>query len=223
MTAVTFPRTWPDDFRIASSSFTLVPTVEVTPLRSGAQMAADLGPSLWNAEYRSAPLTMDRLGAARAWLDTLSSVQTFYGYDYPRRWPYAYRRNHWTGLLVGGNPFDGTGQLTAVQSNEVEVTIGTLPIGFILTPGDYFAFDYGTSSRALHRIVVGGTANGSGIVNLEVRPEIRTGWQSGSPPSRTVNFYQAAAKMIVLPGSVQESIDIPPSVGRLNFRAVQSI
>ena len=218
MTALTFPLTFPEDLRISTVSFNLVPTVEVTPLRSGAIMAADLGPSLWNADYRSAPLQMDKLGVARAFLDTLSSTQPFYGYDYPRRWPYAYRRSHWTGL--GG--FNGTGQMTVVQSNLVEVTITTLPIGFVLTPGDYFHFDYGTR-RALHRIVVGGTANGSGVVNLEVRPEIRAGWDSGSPASKTVTFYQPSARMLVVPGSYQESIDMPPAIGRISFRAVQTL
>lgn len=218
MTALTFPRDFPCDMRVVASSFVLAPMVEVTPLRSGLALAAELGPSLWQMQVNSGPLNMADIGVVRGFMDTLSSLNTFNAYDPWRQYPYAYRRSHWDGL--GG--FAGLCTLTTVQSNNVEITLAGLPVGFILTVGDYLAFDYGTS-RALHRVSVGDTADGAGVADIEVRPEIRAGWGgTNSPPSASVNLYRASAKMMVIPDSYNENIEIP-AYGRVSFRAIQTL
>lgn len=219
---ITFPRDLPEAFGVTGLAFQLVPMQELSPLRSGGQIALDLGPSLWMAQWQCDRLNEQRLGVARAWLDTLSSLNPFYAFDMLREYPFAYRQSRWQGLTVGGDPFDGTCLLTDVASNGVEIDLEALPAGFVLTPGDYLAFDYGDSNelRALHRVSASKIANGSGVaLALEVRPRVRPGWQENA----TVQLYRAACKMLIVPQSVNDGEVRRPGVGPLSFQGVQTL
>jgi hypothetical protein len=209
--AITFPRTIPDalSHRLASQTFTLKPMLEVTPLRHGRQIAADLGPSLWMLDWQSATVRSNVLGVARAWLDTLSSTKEFYGFDMYRQRPLVYA----AGFPVG---FTGACTLTSVSA-PYGVVLGGLPAGLILSPGDYLSFDYNSgANRALHRIAAGGTASG-GAVTLEVRPEIRSGYAGGA----AVSLYRASARMLIIPDSYKETTD--GRTGTVAFKAIQTL
>lgn len=214
-----FPRTLPDAFKVIGLSFPPAPMIEVTPLRSGRQISHNLGPTLWRPKYDSAQLTPARAGEVRALYDTLLSEREFYGFDHSRAYPLAYRRTHWTGLTVGVNPFTGVCDLSAVAANNVEATLINLPVGFVLSHGDYIAFDYSTSLRALHRVSAPATANGSGQAIVEVRPPIRPGWAVGAD----VNLYRPAARMIILPGTYSEKIDMASGLATISFEAIQTL
>lgn len=217
MSLIAFPRALPDEFGVMAMSFTLEPMVEVSPLRSGMQIAADLGPALWRARYESGELTPSEAGVVAAWHDTLSSLQHFYGYHRLREYPLAYASG-FAGLTVGGNPFSGDCNLADVIDGGLTVTLNNLPAGFAFSAGDLFAFDYGADSRALHRVSAAAVASGGGSVSLECRPAIRPGWQAGA----TVHLHRAAARMIILPGSYDEKV----ARGRFTtiaFDAIQSL
>jgi hypothetical protein len=223
--ALTFPRALPD-LKLVGLTFHLEAQHEILPLRSGKKIAMDLGPSYWRAAFSSGELTQAQAGEVQAWYDTLLSTREFYGYDKRREYPYAYRGG-WPDFGVSPE-FDGTCTLTDVEANGVEITLVDLPAGFIFTVGDFIAFDYGANARALHRVAAGGTASGAGAVALEVRPEVRDGWQLGSPANaRPVNLYRAAARMLIVPGSYEESTRGGPSAGEdylsISFEAVQTI
>lgn len=207
----------PDEFGVEGMSFVPDPTIEVTPLLGGRVLSADLGPTLWRCRVRSSIFNEQRLGVARAWYDSILSLTPFFAYDKLRQYPLQYR-NGWGNLLVGGVPFNGTCQISTISSSKL-VTLKTLPAsGFVLSPGDYLAFDYGANgSRALHRIGVGGSTV-DGIVTVEVRPFVRVGWAVNA----TVYLYRAAAQMIIVPGSYSEEMS-PPARGRISFDAVQSL
>lgn len=217
--AIAFPRTLPDAFKVVGLSFPPAPMIEVTPLRSGRQISHNLGPTLWRPKYDSADLNPARAGEVRALYDTLLSEREFYGFDHSRAYPLAYRRTHWTGLTVGGSPFTGVADLSAVAGSNVEVTLINLPIGFVLSHGDYIAFDYSTSLRALHRVSAPATANGSGQMTVEVRPPIRPGWSAGAD----VSLYRPAARMIILPGTYSEKVDLVTRLTSISFEAIQSL
>ncbi|MPZ41604.1 MAG: hypothetical protein GEU95_26875 [Rhizobiales bacterium] len=220
MALITFPRAKPDELTIVGLSFILDPVQEVTPTRGGKQIAADLGPTLWTAEMRSGQMEEDDFGIVRAWFDTLSSLEEFYGYDKLREYPVSYGAADFAAMTVGGNPFDGTCSLANVVDNGLTVQLNSLPVGFKLRPGDYLAFEYGTSDelRALHRVSAGGDADGSGELDVEVRPRVRTGWEAAA----TVMLYRPAARMVVMPKSYTETI-IPPTFGEVSFRAIQTL
>lgn len=215
--AITFPREVPDELKIVGMSFPPSPMIEVSPLRSGRQISHDLGPTLWRGRWESARMRPDRAGVVRAWYSTLLSLNEFYGYDKLCQYPLAYA-NGWGGLTVSGNPFSGAAVLSAVASNNVEVSLGSLPVGFVLSPGDYFAFNYSTSLRALHRCVAAATANGSGALTIEVRPHVRPGWQAAA----AVYLYRPAARMIILPGTYNEQAQARVFT-TISFEAIQSL
>jgi len=220
MTAITYPRSFPTDLPIVGLSFMPEPFIEVSPTRGGDIIAADLGPTLWRAKMESPDLDPLRFGEARAWYGTLLNIREFYAYDILRQYPVEYQDAGWTGLTVNGGAFDGTGYLESVESNNVEVSILNVPIGFILRPGDYMSWAYSSTRQALHRVSAAVTAtgvSGSGEFLVEVHPAIRTGWAMGA----TVQFYRPVCKMIIMPGSYQENIR-GPRLGQLSFEAIQS-
>lgn len=223
--AISFPRTRPDSLHVTSMQFLLQPVLEISATRGGKQLGIDLGPSLWYAEWQSAPMEEEDFGEARAFFDTLASSEAFYAYDNLREYPVTYKSSGWSGLTVSAIPFDGTCYMTDVLDNQVEIVLSSLPIGFILKPGDYLAFDYGGADqyRALHRVSAMGVADGSGNMAVEVRPYIRAGWEGGeSPGHRAVTLYRPSAKMVVVPGSYSESLPVN-RYGSVSFKAVQTL
>jgi hypothetical protein len=216
--AITFPRDMPDELGVVAMAFPPEPMIEVTPLRSGRQISADLGPTLWRARYTSHRMRQDKAGIVRSWYDTLLSLNDFYGYDKLREYPLAYATG-WGALTVGGNPFSGSGRLVSVAGNNVQINIDQVPNGFALAPGDYIAFDYASgASRALHRVAAAATANNSGQVTLDVRPHIRPGWAVDA----AIMFRRAAARMIILPKSYDERIEARVFT-TISFEAIQTL
>lgn len=216
--AISFPRAIPDNLLVASLSFYPDPMIEVTPLRSGKKISADIGPTLWRGKWQSSQLDDDKYAEVCAWYATLLSAESFYGWDRRREYPRVYP-NGWGALTVGGSPFNGQGQISSLASNLVEITLKTLPAStFILSVGDYLAFDYGTDSRALHKVVAGGMTNESGVVTVEVRPALRTGWAANA----AVYLYRPAAKMIVVPGSWSDQFQ-GSGFGQVSFEAIQTL
>lgn len=208
----------PDAFGISGLNFQMSPMVESIGLRGGQTVASRIGPTLWTATFRSVKLNETKLGQVRGFLDEIEHETAFLGYDVLRRYPLAYRTG-WGGLLVGGNPFNGTGKIVTV-ANSKDITIGNLPAsGFTLSPGDYLAFNYGAgdASRALHRVTVGGSTV-AGAVTVRVRPRVVVGWAVDA----IVDLYRPAAHFKVLPGTVEEE-EMPPAYGRISFKAIQAI
>lgn len=219
MTA-TIHRSILDEFPCVGLSFKPAPMIEITPLRSGDQVAADLGPTLWRAKYQAINLTEEEAGNARAAYDTLLSLNYFWGYDKVRAYPLAYAVSQFAGLTVGGSPFDGTCTLTTVASDNLTATLATLPIGFTFSRGDYVAFGYDSGRQALHRVSLGGTADGSGVAAVELRPFVRPGWSTGA----TVSLINPAAKMLIVPDSFDEQLQArSPVFASVSFEALQTL
>lgn len=211
---ITFPRDWPAELDLTSMPFELVPMVEVTPLRSGKQIALDLGPSLWSVEASSVPLGEEDFGRVRALFDTLSSLEAINVYDHLREYPLRY---------AGGWPawspaFDGTCDLVDVSEDTKTVSLDGLPEEFELCPGDYVGWPYDNDSQALHRVSAGGIASG-GLLGVEVRPFIRPVTLSPFP---IVSLYRASCRMIVVPGSLKMPTD-GDRLGRATFRLIQTL
>ncbi|MDK3072773.1 hypothetical protein QO034_06595 [Sedimentitalea sp. JM2-8] len=69
-------------------------------------------------------------------------------------------------------------QILSVNANSRELRLKGLPPGYAISQGDMLSFSYGSNPvrRALHRVVTGAVANGSGNTpNFEVTPFIRPG------------------------------------------------
>ena len=78
-----------------------------------------------------------------------------------------------------------------------------LPAWYVLTRGDYLAFDYGSPSRrALHKVVsLTVQASAGGVTPVfEVTPLIRPGALVGA----VVTLVRASCKARIMPGSVSK-------------------
>jgi hypothetical protein len=174
MAAITFPRDYPASMRVVGMTFLPMPHAELTPTRGGTLYAAELGDTRWRASYETPPLDADQVDEISAWYSTLLSYETFWGYDLRREYPKAYP-NGWGSLVYGGLPFNGNCRINAITDGGKLITLDMLPANFVLSVGDYIAFDFGAvdgtgqRKRALHRVVAGDTG---ASITVEVRPPI---------------------------------------------------
>lgn len=204
--------------RLATCDFDLDYSQEVAPTRGGVNIARDLAPPLWLASFQSGFLTPVNYKLVDMWLKSLGgSVNPFLAYDLARSFPLNYPNGFGGMNRAGGGAFDGTAPLNAVASDNVTVTLTTLPAAFVMSIGDYLAFQYNTTSQALHQVVAGGTGDGSGNLSVEVRPQIQGGW-SGS----TVTLAQPCGKFLIQPKSVKKTLQ-PAGYGRIAFQGIQTL
>lgn len=226
---ITFPANLPSQLlaRLSTCVFSMDYTQDIAPTRGGASIVRDLGPALWHATYQSGLLVPSEFKAVEAWLDSLGgSVNPFYGYDVQRTYGANYP-NGISGLTRAnsGGAFDGSALFAALAGDNVTITIGssaapatTLPVGYVATVGDYLAFDYNSgASRALHRIVAGGTADANGVLAVEVRPQVRAGYTGAS-----IILAKPAGKFLIIPGSVKKAMQ-PAGYTNVSFEATQSL
>lgn len=206
--SLSFPLTTLFDVaKIADQAFQLQSRQEMSRLASGITIAKDLGSALWSATYTTAQMANDDALTLEAKLNALDgSIQLFEAYDLRRPNPKAYT----------DGVFTDSGLLNSVNANNKALSLKSLPAGFVLNPGDYLAFDYG-SSRALHQIVEGVTASGAGLTaEFEVRPHIRSGYALNS----AVTLKNPRGQFVMLPNSVSSK-----SSGALHtivsFQAIQ--
>jgi hypothetical protein len=226
---ITYPRIFPiTSFIIESTSFELVPMVNVQPNLFGASLYTDIGPALWQSHFKSREITPLQLGDVRAWLDTLQNGKTFFGYDALRLWPAAYPlgANAFT-WPVPASPFTCK-LVTANPGLPMTVVINDLPAGYVISVGDYISWSFldttvtpNVTRYSLHRFVEGATAVAPATsITLEVRPPIRPGfWPSGTPRA---NLASASCTMQVLPGTPSEQIT-SPDLCVISFDAKQVI
>lgn len=137
----------------------------------GEQIAAQRGTRLWRGTVKIDLDTHTAIAAIEAKLALLEEPgASFLIYD--RRKPYPSADPG--GLLVQSS----TVRIASLNGNNRELTLKGLPSGYVLTPGDLLGFTYGASPLryALHRVVTGASANGSGTTgSIEVTPYIRQG------------------------------------------------
>lgn len=97
-----------------------------------------------------------------------------------------------------------TPQITNVNANNRDVTISGLPAAYVLTEGDLLSFSYLSSPVrfAMHKIVTGATANGSGVATVEVMPPLRPGH---SAPFN-IRLDRPYCKAVIVPGSYQPPV-----------------
>lgn len=180
---------------------------------SGQILIADLGPALWSADVTTVEMLHRDATELEALADAIGGPSgSFYLYD-PRS---AYPKADPTGALLGA---------ANVQINSLpdakSISLKGLPPGYVLSAGDYLAFDYASNPtrRALHRLAEAVTANGAGVTPaVEVRPFLRP----GAAVSAAVMLKKAAARAIIVPGSFDAS-SVSALTSRITFKAMQKI
>lgn len=158
----------------------------------GETLSADTGTALWQGR-----ITLARLqGHERPRIEALFSVlrrggRTFLAYDKRRPGPLADPQGRILGAAV---------PVIAAIPSAREISLAGLPARYILSAGDYLAFDYDSGRRALHQVVDPQVlASPSGTTpSIEVTPPIEPGAVVGT----TVSLIRASCHAQFVPGSV---------------------
>ena len=214
--ALTFPLSLTDfanGLQIESINFRLRHRVESSGVGTGMMIVAQNGPDFWAADVKLRPLYHRDSRAVQALIDSLDGgINDFYLYDpvcaYPLKDP--------GGVIIGASAITNT----SVNSDGIHMGMTGFPVGYVVSPGDMFDFDYGPGNayRALHRVVAGDTANGSGNVSLEFRPRlddvtIATG--------KSMDFTRANARMKIINESIEDGTRQDIFTSGISFTAEQ--
>jgi hypothetical protein len=164
-------------------------------MANGTILPSSIGDPVWRGTIT---LTPHQITDAKAYeIEALLSLldragSSFVAYDTRRAYP-AYDPD---GTIVDSySPI-----ITQLAANNREMSIGGLPVGYTITPGDMLSFTYGANPvrRALHRAVTGATvgAGESETGLFEVQPPIKSGALTGS----SVRLKKPIMKAILEPG-----------------------
>ena len=217
VTALTFPldlATFMDPLQIESATFFDDEPLQQTRNAAGTTLTASLGEPLWKGSIQ---LVQDRHAAQSAYEAKLSVLRrpgsSFFVYDIRKPYP-IYDPD---GSIFAAS----TPTILAVDADNKRMSVQGLPANYELSAGDLISFQYGTPTKyALHRIVQGETANGSGSTGLfEVTPFIRP----GAATLDSVQVVKPYCKAIVLPDvSYGSGSDLFSQGGRFSFVQVAS-
>lgn len=154
------------------------------PEASGRVGGVQAGFPLWMGVWTIGTIGAQKSDDWRSFLLQLrGATRRFLGRDIARPYPKAHI-NGFAGMMrAGGGSFDGsaTSWSEAIQADDdSEVTLNGLPVALELSVGDYIGFKWtatetgvaGLPWRALVRVVVGGTANGSGVLTVTTEPPV---------------------------------------------------
>jgi len=198
MASLTFPLGLSDfanGLQLESLKFYPVDPVEISGQGTGQMIASNPRPSYWAADIVIRPLYSGAARALQALIHSLDGgLNDFYLYDPVSAFPIADPG----GSILGGAAVTNS----LVAGNGKQMKFSGLPAHYVLSPGDRFSFDYGSGIyRALHEIVAGDTADGSGNTDfIEFRPRLDDPSVATGKP---MNFRKASCRMKI----VQESIN----------------
>lgn len=200
--SLTFPRDMITGQCWDTARFVLSHRQELSRTAGGEVQAKDLGPPIWQASFETYPLSLDDADALEADFLTLNgSARTFYAT------PYLSRRAK---ALPAGHAFDLSAvAVHTISANRDEVRIDGLPANLEIHAGDYLGITTSTG-RELHRIAVGGTADGAGLSPLlTVVPNLR----ASVAVNDLVDIENPMAEMVLIPGTLDK-----PRESRLRWR-----
>lgn len=191
---------WFDFFnllKIARAQFDLPSSLVITRSAGGDVMRSDRGARLWRVNCAMPPLRNADAAEVRAMMHYLRGAGTT---CVVRPKPNPYPAYDPDGTILGASAVT----IYDLIAGNRELRLQGLPAGYVLTPGDYLSFNYGTDPirYAFHQIVVGGTTAGTGITpNIEVVPPIRPGAAVGE----AVRLGRPLMKTVVVDGDIGTS------------------
>lgn len=208
--ALVFPLTKPNFMNklpIEESVFEAPTQRQVTGLRNGEIVSAEVAPALWQGRITLKPMG---IAAAAEIIALLSALEvpgnSFFVYNPDRAGP-AYDSD---GNIVNGlSP-----TISAFDANASTVDIAGLTNGYVISPGDMVSWEYDTGPRyALHRFVEGATVAGGLTGDLQVYPHIR----QPMAVSAAVLLRKAIAKAYVVPGTTDFGVTRGRTVSGIAF------
>lgn len=187
--------------------------LQMSETAGGETWTASLGVRLWSATVKLKSAYGPDAAKQTAVLNMLrDSGRSFFAYDKGRQYPAADSG----GYILGAS----TPTIGSLPSNR-EIGLAGLPAAYQLTPGDRLAFSYSSNPTryALHEIVVGGLADASGALTVEVTPNVRTGATTGA----AVTLVRPSMKAIIRPGSTQLGASTARVTAGATFQIIQTL
>jgi hypothetical protein len=201
---------------IGNQSHWLPDQAEYNRTGSGEQLGADLGERLWQGEIEIGRMTRAEAGQIEVLVDLINQPgRAFHVYDSRRSAPRL------DPLMTGLTKFGPViHNLPGADPRELQVS--GPPADYVLSPGDYLSFSYGSSPQrfGLHRVVSGVATVGTGTTPLfEVTPAIKPGATVGT----AVTFYRPYCRAVIVAGSVQPTRTRATISEGLRFAYVQTV
>ncbi len=214
--ALTYPlsvTTLADLLKIASVTWSLFRNDQVSGIGTGQVIGAELTSPLWTADVQTDALPNADARKVKALINSLAGpINSFYLYDPVGKYP----ANDPTGTILAAS----TPTIDSLNVNNKALVIAGLPIGFVLSAGDYFHFDYGSPSRrALHECAETVTVLGTGKTpEFEVSTFFRTGVVTGL----SLTLLKPAAKVFIMPNTLKVS-SVSMVTSRISFTVMQKL
>ena len=216
--ALTFPLAaaeFFDTLKVRQMTFDCPEQVQVARTGGGEILPANIGPRLWTGEVS---LVHHRFYVAAPVLAMISALRepgaSFLAYDLTAPAP----QSDPDGVALA----TVTPLILALPSDARMLSLKGLPSGFVLTAGDYLGFSYGTNPvrRALHRVVSGVVAGGTGqTAAFEVTPPRRP----GAAINTAVSLVKASCKARIVPGSVAPGTKGQIFTSGITFKFMQTL
>ena len=216
--ALTFPLAaaeFFDTLKVSQMTFDCPEQVQVARTGGGEILPANIGPRLWTGEVS---LVHHRFYVAAPVLAMISALRepgaSFLAYDLTAPAP----QSDPDGVALA----TVTPLILALPSDARMLSLKGLPSGFVLTAGDYLGFSYGTNPvrRALHRVVSGVVAGGTGqTAAFEVTPPRRP----GAAINAAVSLIKASCKARIVPGSVSSGAAAAGITSGITFKFMQTL
>lgn len=204
----------PSPLPVNAKNFDLGYAQDVSPVGTAFNQTIERAPPRWTATYSTPPLGPERDHVLQAFLDQLDGAAgTFLGFDPRRPRPWTSRfdnSNVWEN--VPGTP----SQCTAANHDDSQLLLDGMVTGFTLTAGDYISLKRG-NAWYLHRVIDNPVANGSNLLNANVRPR-----PVSSIDPVDVRLVRPCAEMFII-GKYKKEDQVSDIGPKYSFSAMQYI
>jgi len=216
--ALTFPVSTAEFFdtlEVSQITFDCPEQMQVARTGGGEILPANIGPRLWTGEVSLWDQGHSAVAPVLAMISALREPgASFLAYDLTAPAP----QSDPDGVALA----TVTPLILALPSDARMLSLKGLPSGFVLTAGDYLGFSYGTNPvrRALHRVVSGVVAGGTGqTAAFEVTPPRRP----GAAINAAVSLIKASCKARIVPGSVSSGAAAAGITSGITFKFMQTL
>lgn len=182
--AITYPLAFPTAVGLQNVTFRARNAVaySMSPFTFAGQAQSYLG-QMWEADITVAPLALRE--DADEWTAFLLALKGQSG-TFTMGDPNA------TGTRGSASTFPGSPVISAQSGSTITVTGATFGVGTYLLAGDYVQFGSG-STATLHKVLQDASPDGSGTVELDIWPSLRTPRSGAMVTSNTVGRWRLAS------------------------------
>lgn len=173
------------------------------PTADGRVGGVQAGFPLWNGIWQLGRMPVENSDEWRAFIsDQRGGIRRFIGRDLARQFPREYPDGFGVFGAFTGAASSWSQTINADDDAQLTLNLGAAAAGLVLSQGDYIDFRYsatedavsGLAWRALTRVTLAGTADGSGSVTVTVDPPV----PDAVPGSATAHLDNPGCTMTVI-------------------------